>query len=378
MKRKSTYAAKALLTRIAIRRLKRSRETVPLALGMLFSVLLISFFLFFALTVSEGRAALVEGLPHTTFVRSMADGMRMAATILSVATLLTMRTWARLSVEASAPTVSILHSLGAKSTQRWYLLGKELSMQYLPSLLTGMTLGAVSGILIGRTWTGSGTVGADTVLTYVFLWLAILAVSGILLVLCYAIPHIRIKRVTLSATESLRRRGQSVSTESHSYRHSNTYKRQSLLKRLATKSVDFYKARYKSLAVSLAVSVFYPLLALLLIYHLMGASVILDTNPFDTADTTGAVASSVMGLLSVIVMGFLLLTAQGVWSGILLIRTQLEQRRLAGRAYLPMGMTERDFRRVMGLEIRSLLLRCSLYLCLFILIANFCFTQIMG
>ena len=182
--------------------------------------------------------------------------------------------------------------------------------------------------------------------------------------------------MTPSAIERLRRRGRSVSTEVHSYRQSKTYRHQSLLKRLATKSVDFYKARYGSLALSLAVSAFYPLLAILLMYHLMNASVMMDTNPFDLADTADAVAASVTGLLAIIAAGFLLLTAQGVWGGVLLIRTQLEQRKPAGRAYLSMGMTERDFRRVMLLEMRSMLLRSALYLLLFLLIANFCFSQI--
>ena len=374
MKRRHAY--KPLLRRIAIRRLKKSRETVLLALGMLFSVTLVSFFLFFTVTVKGESSALAQGLPHITFVRLVAEGMSVAATLLSLATLLTMRTWARLSMEASAGTVAVLHSMGATASQQRYLLLTELSMQYLPALLTGTTLGAVGGL-----WMSCSLLdGAVDVIAkspaYALLWLAILLVSGGLLVLCYTVPHIRIKGLTPSAAESLRRRGRSVSTEAHGYRQSKTYRRQSLLKRLATKSVDFYKARYGSLALSLAVSVFYPLLAVLLMYHLLGASVMLDTNPFDPSDTADAVAASVMGLLTMIAVGFLLLTVQGVWGGVLLIRTQLEQRKLAGRAYLSMGMTERDLRRVMRLELRSLLLRSSLYLFLFILIANFCFLRI--
>lgn len=374
MKRRHTYMP--LLRRIAVRRLKKSRETVLLALGMLFSVLLVSFFLFFTVTVKGESDALAQGLPHIKFVRSVADGMSVAAALLSVATLMTMRTWAKLSMEASAGTVAVLNSMGATAAQRRYLLLTELSMQYLPSLLVGTTLGGACGLWMGDSLLGGSVDVTANAPAYALLWLAILLVSGGLLVLCYTIPHVRIKGLTPSATESLRRRGRSVSTEVHGYRQSKTYRRQSLLKRLATKSVDFYKARYGSLAVSLAVSVFYPLLAVLLMYHLMGASVILDNNPFDFADTADAVAASVTGLLTVIAVGFLLLTAQGVWGGILLIRAQLEQRKLAGRAYLSMGMTERDFRRVMLLEMRVLLLRSFLYLFLFTLIANFCFLRI--
>ena len=373
---KRRHADRSLLRRIAVRRLKKSRETVLLALGMLFSVLLISFFLFFTVTVKGESNILAQGLPHVKFVRSVADGMSLAATLLSIATLMTMRTWAKLSTEASAGTVAVLHSMGATASQRRYLLLTELSMQYLPSLLIGTTVGAVGGLWMSGSLLGGAVDVTASAPAYALLWLAILLVSGGLLVLCYTLPHIRIKGLSPSATESLRRRGRSVSTEVHSYRQSKTYRHQSLLKRLATKSVDFYKARYGSLSMSLAVSAFYPLLAILLMYHLMDASVMMDTNPFDFADTSDAVAASVTGLLTIIAAGFLLLTAQGVWGGVLLIRTQLEQRKPAGRAYLSMGMTERDFRRVMLLEMRSLLLRSALYLLLFLLIANFCFSQI--
>lgn len=373
---KRSHTDRSLLRRIAVRRLKKSRETVLLALGMLFSVLLVSFFLFFTVTVKGESNILAQGLPHVKFVRSVADGMSLAATLLSIATLMTMRTWAKLSTEASAGTMAVLHSMGATASQRRYLLLTELSMQYLPSLLIGTTVGAVGGLwMSGSLLDGAVDITANAA-GYVLLWLTILLVSGGLLVLCYTLPHIRIKGLTPSAIERLRRRGRSVSTEVHSYRQSKTYRHQSLLKRLATKSVDFYKARYGSLALSLAVSAFYPLLAILLMYHLMNASVMMDTNPFDLADTADAVAASVTGLLAIIAAGFLLLTAQGVWGGVLLIRTQLEQRKPAGRAYLSMGMTERDFRRVMLLEMRSMLLRSALYLLLFLLIANFCFSQI--
>ena len=373
---KHRRTVKSFLRRIAVRRLKKSRETVLLALGMLFSVLLVSFFLFFTDTVKGESNVLAQGLPHIEFVRSVADGMSLAATLLSIATLMTMRTWAKLSTEASAGTMAVLNSMGATASQRRYLLLTELSMQYLPSLLVGTTLGAVGGLWMSVSLLGEAVDTTANITGYVLLWLTILLVSGGLLVLCYTLPNIRIKGLTPSATESLRRRGRVVSTEAHGYRKSKTYQRKSLLKRLATKSVDFYKARYGSMALSLAVSAFYPLLAILLMYHLMDASVMMDTNPFDFADTADAVAASVVGLLTIIAAGFLLLTAQGVWGGVLLVRTQLEQRRSAGRAYLSMGMTERDIRRVMLLELRSLFLRSGLYLLLFLLIANFSFSQI--
>lgn len=378
MKKTKRRRDRLLLRKIASRRLKSSKETVLLAVGMLFSLMLVSFFLFFTMTVKAGTSALAGGLPHSSFVKAVSNGMETAAALLSVATVLSVRTWAGLSRDASAQTVAVLHSMGATSAQQRYLLLTELSMQYLPAMLVGITVGAVGGIGLSLALIGTGVIGGEPfawVLAYILLWLAILLVSGGLLVLCYTLPHLRLRRRTPSATESLRRKGQSVSAETHSYRQSKTYQKQSLLKRLAGKSVDFYKARYTSLALSLSVSGFYPVLALLLIYHLMGASVLMDTNPFDGVDTTEAVAGSVAGLMAVIAVGFLLLTAQGVWGGILLIRAQLAQRRQTGRVYLSMGMTEEDFRRVMRLELGSLLLRSLLYLFLLILIANFFFLR---
>lgn len=374
MKRKNVRKTKSLLRRMAVRRLKNSKETVLLACGMLFSVLLISFFLFFTVTVKGAEMALVQGLPHGTFVRKVADGMHVAAILLSAATLLTMRTWAGLSAEAFAGTTAVLQSIGATASQQRYWLFTLLGIQYFPALLAGVSLGSVCGIGMSRALLGGDVSIAQRVPVYLLLWAAILLVSGGLLVLCYMLPRVQIRKLTPSTAERLRRRGRSVSAEAHGYRNSKTYKQKSLLKRLASKSVDFYKARYGSLAISLAVSVFYPLLAGLLMYHLLGASVVLDTNQFDGVDTASVVMDSVRSLLAVIALGFLLLTVQGLWSGGLLIRTQLEQRKKTGRAYLSMGMTEGDFRRVMLLELKSLLLKGSLYLLFMFLTANFSFS----
>ena len=376
MKRPNKGGFKKILRLIALRRLKASRETVPLALGMLFSLLLLSFFGFFTVTVQGELAALANGLPHVAFVRRVADYLRVAAGLLAVATFLTVRTWAKLSSEASGKTAAILNSLGATSAQRRYVRRVELTAQYGAALLVGTTAGAVGGIAVAQNFLENTVDVREKLPIYVILWITVLTASAGVTALCYTLPQISLRRFAPTATERLRRGGQAVSAEAHGYRSSQTFKRQSLLKRLAAKSVDFYKIRYQSLATSLAVSVFYPLLAGLLIFHLLGETVVADTNPYDGIDTAAAVADSIRGLLGMIAVGFLLLTAQGVWSAILLIRAQIAHRKQVGRAYLAMGMTEREFRRVMLLELRVVLLRGSICLLLLFLIANFLFLRI--
>ena len=376
MKRPNKGGFKKILRLIALRRLKASRETVPLALGMLFSLLLLSFFGFFTVTVQGELAALANGLPHVAFVRRVADYMRVAAGLLAVATFLTVRTWAKLSSEASGKTAAILNSLGTTSAQRRYVRRVELIVQYGAALLVGTTAGAVGGIAVAQNFLENTVDVREKLPIYVILWITVLTASAGVTVLCYTLPQISLRRFAPTATERLRRGGQAVSAEAHGYRSSQTFKRQSLLKRLAAKSVDFYKIRYQSLATSLAVSVFYPLLAGLLIFHLLGETVVADTNPYDGIATAAAVADSIRGLLGMIAVGFLLLTAQGVWSAILLIRAQIAHRKQVGRAYLAMGMTEREFRRVMLLELRVVLLRGSICLLLLFLIANFLFLRI--
>lgn len=376
MKRPNKGGFKKILRLIALRRLKASRETVPLALGMLFSLLLLSFFGFFTVTVQGELATLANGLPHVAFVRRVADYMRVAAGLLAVATFLTVRTWAKLSSEASGKTAAILNSLGATSAQRRYVRRVELTAQYGAALLVGTTAGAVGGIAVAQNFLENTVDVREKLPIYVILWITVLTASAGVTALCYTLPQISLRRFAPTATERLRRGGQAVSAEAHGYRSSQTFRRQSLLKRLAAKSVDFYKIRYQSLATSLAVSVFYPLLAGLLIFHLLGETVVADTNPYDGIDTAAAVADSIRGLLGMIAVGFLLLTAQGVWSAILLIRAQIAHRKQVGRAYLAMGMTEREFRRVMLLELRVVLLRGSICLLLLFLIANFLFLRI--
>ncbi len=369
--------AKSLLRRIAVRRIKKSRETIFLMIGMLLSMLMISFFLFFTVTVMERSTGLSTGLPHRDFINTVTTGLTVAVVLLSVTALLTACTWAGLSEESSAQNMVILHSVGATNAQRRWLMGKELSMLYFPPLLLGTTVGGVLGAMSGIDFVGTA-VGVVEPLPYALLWVAVLIVSGSMIWLCYTIPKLRIKRVTPSVAESLKRKGRAVFVETHGYRQSKTFREQTMLKRLASKSVDFYKARYNRLSISLAISVFYPILAILLFYRLIELPVTVDNNPFDMVGTSQAVMDSVNRLLTMIGMGFLFLTVQGVWGAILLIRTQFEHRKMAGRAYLSMGMTERDFRRIMRLEIRSLCIRSTVYLLFLVLIANFSFEWLIG
>ena len=109
-------------------------------------------------------------------------------------------------------------------------------------------------------------------------------------------------------------------------------------------------------------SALYSLLAILLFRNIGNTDIILDTNPYDGIDTTAAVLAVVDKILVFLGLCFLVLTFVGIMQAVFMARMQFLARRESAHIYLSIGMPETDIKKMIFLEMRSVLLKSFIWL----------------
>ena len=361
------------ITKIALRRIrKNSRRSIFLAAAVLFSMLMISFFVFFEFQTDAVQNPAYKDLPFTAFLGKVRKSMSVTVGIMTVLTFLTVRTYCGMRNEENKKTLAVLTSVGATYVQKRELVSAEIMILYLPPVLVGVCLGMIPGIALGNLFAG----GADTTSCFwiYVLYALVLVAGGMLLIsLCYLIPNISFKR--RSVIQSVRKQNTDASEQRHGYRQSNTFKSQSLLKRLANKSIDYYAKVYNKIALSFASSAMYPILAILLFKNIGNADVVLDTNPFDGTDTSAATLAAFDRILVFLGLCFLILTIVGIIQAVFMARMQFLARKESAHIYLSIGMPEADIGKMIRLEIRSVLLWAFIYFLFLSVSVNACYVM---
>ena len=280
------------ITKITIRRIKRNRsKSIILAVAVLVSMLMISFFVFFELQTLQVQNPAYQGLPFTEFMETVRMSMKVTIVTLVVITLQTVRTYCSVRNEENKEALAVLTSVGATNHQKRKLIATEVSILYLPSILLGVCLGMIPGVSLGNLLAG-GAEAPDSVYFLNAPLALVLVIAGMLLIsLCYLLPSVSFKR--RSIIQIVKKQNTEESEQKHGYRQSNTFRRQALLKQLASKSLDYYGKVYRKLASSFASACLYPIVAVLMFGTIAKADIPLDTNPYDGVDTIAAVVAVV-------------------------------------------------------------------------------------
>ena len=352
------------ITKIALRRIKKnSRKSIFLTIAVLFSMLMISFFIFFQLQSLAVQNPAYKGLPFTEFMNKVRMSMTVTVVTLVIITFLTVRTYCSMRNEENKEALAVLTSVGATNFQKRKLIATEVAILYLPPTLIGVCLGMIPGVSLGNLFAGGAEISASNYFSYVLFALVLVTAGMLLISLCYLLPNISFKR--RSVIQSVKKQNTEASEQRHGYRQSYTFRSQSLLKRLAKKSIDYYGTVYKvynKIALSFASSVMYPLLAILLFWNIGNADIVLDTNPYDGIDTTAAVLAVVDKILVFLGLCFLVLTFVGIMQAVFMARIQFLARKESAHIYLSIGMPETDIQKMIRLEIKSVLFRS--FICL--------------
>lgn len=349
------------ITKITLRKIrKNSRKSIFLTVAVLFSMLMISFFIFFELQTLAAQIPAYKGLPFTEFINKVRMSMSITVVTLVVITFLTVRTYCSMRNEENKEALAVLTSVGATNFQKRKLIATEVVILYLPPTLIGVCLGMIPGVLLGNLFAGGSEIATSSYFSYA-LFALVLVIAGMLLIsLCYLIPNISFKRK--SVIQSVKRQNTKAEKQRHGYRQSYTFRSQSLLKRLAKKSIDYYGTVYNKIALSFASSAMYPLLAVLLFWSIGNTEIVLDINPYDEIDTTAAVLAVVDKFLVFLGLCFSVLTFVGIIQAVFMARMQILSRKESAHIYLSIGMPETDIKKMIRLEIRSVLLRAFFYL----------------
>ena len=234
----------------------------------------------------------------------------------------------------------------------------------------------IPGVSLGNLFAGGSEIATSSYLSYV-LFALVLVIAGMLLIsLCYLLPNISFKR--RSVIQSVKKQNTEASEQRHGYRQSYTFRSQSLLKCLAKKSIDYYGTVYNKIALSFASAAMYPLLAILLFWNIGNADIVLDTNPYDGIDTTAAVLAVVDKILVFLGLCFLVLIVVGIMQAVFMARMQFLVRKESANIYLSIGMPEPDIKKMILLEMRSVLLKSIVWILISGFVVSACFEMFVG
>ncbi len=363
------------ITKIALRRLKNNiTKSIYLVIAIFLSMTIISLFVFFQLQTTTVKNPSYAGLPFGEFMGKLRLAMNITIAFLVAITFITIRIHCGMRNEDNLQTLAVLTSVGASGSQKRKLLIADILLLYLPPIILGTIIGIVPGIKIGNSFVGVSETLSTSPIQYIIVAALVIASAFFLVLLCNYLPSFRIKR--RSVIQSVKKQNLKASEERHGYRESQTYRSQTLLKRLAKKSIDYYSQTYNRIAISFATAALYPILSVMLFWCIGKADVVIDNNPYDGIDTSTAVLAVIDKLLVFLGVSFLVLTCMGIMQALIMSRIQIAARRNSTRTYLSIGMPGEDINKMIHLELRSVIFKVVTILIFSIMIIGACYSAI--
>lgn len=360
------------ITKIALRRIKNNLyKNLFLVLAVFFSMMMISFFVFFELQMLVTQNPAYQGLPFTEFMDKVRTCMNITIVFLILITFITIRIHCSLKSEENTQIIAVLTSIGATGAQKRKLIFMDIVLLYLPATLLGILAGIIPGIKTGDLFHGVTEATAQAYLLYTSTAIVLAILSVVMIALCNYLPSIQIKRK--SVIQAVRKQNVKAAEQKHGYRRSQTYRSQALLKRLAKKSIDYYSKNYNGIAWAFAAAALYPVLGVLLLWNIGNSEVIIDANPHDGFDTSASVLAVVDNMLLFLAVCFLILTIVGLIQAIITARIQAAARRNSACAYLSVGMVRSDVNRMIRYEFISVACRSAVVLIFGVLLIDACF-----
>jgi len=357
-----TFVSKLRLTlKLSLARLRfHFKKSLLQQASVAVLLLSVGFFLAFSLGLDDFRENVPEyGLPDLgdsalavgeygvgDFLDEVVSYMGVAILLLIPLSLITFYCLSRLRSEESKSFYSRLESIGASGYRRTAVFFTETLLTFLLPIIIGSGV----GILLGkRTANGFAEMMASDYIPEVnepLIWLAISFV-GFLTVFVFSYSA-HFSRGTL--IERLKKHNRREVGERHGYRESFTFRHMPIEKRIAKKSLDYYRKSYSRIATVFAVTFYYPMLAFLFFYTFESINVVADANPFDGIDTDGLVFAVMSGVGIFCVGIFSVLFLLGILQLVSMLRTQNKIREESLSVYKTVGMTDEGVKRVIRQE----------------------------
>ena len=357
---------------IGFKRVKKNfRSTAFSTFSILISAFIISFFTVIISVFSKLGDRLSKDLSGVTssdringilsvseFTRQIFQYLTVALIAIIVITVFTIYVYLCLRADENKKFYATLESIGATAKQRTVVMIAEISTLYLFPILIGLTLGAVFGNLLSSAL--SKAIYPDfsseehSLITASLIFLAFVLLLALFVMLTNA-------KKRKSTIESLRLYNRDEADKSHGYRNSNTFRSMCIEKRIAKKSVEYYKRSYRRISIMISGAGSYLALAFAFFTTLSRIRVALDDNPYDNIDTTALSTHIVTVLtyltpLSLIIL-FLLASGQIV----MMIKAQNKVRSASMHSYRSVGMTEAGVKKVLKYEYGTVVFHALIY-----------------
>ena len=298
----------------------------------------------------------VEGFVSELFTTFFA-----VAVMLAIMALLSIWVNCRMRSDDDTRFYSVLASLGATAHQRCAVRSIELIALYAVPVFLASVLAAPAAyfMAISMTQLFDGEFEFTVSAGGVSLFLAILGIAFVLI--ASGAPAFR-KRG--SVIESVRRHNYEEADTNHGYRRSHTFRSMSVERRISRKNADYHKKSYRRISIMIAECAMYPLIALLFFYTLSDARIVVDSNPFDSVDTSESAIGLITGMTALCGVCFLLMLICAIAQTVVLVRLHARMRRDTLRIYRSVGMSDRSIALVIRYEHSGIAIRAIAFVIL--------------
>lgn len=370
-----------MTVRLGFKRVKRNLgKTAFSSFSVLVSSFVIALFSILILVLSEveerfsGELSGVTSSDKFNNILSLSEFTEQIFRYLTVAlfavvilTLFSIYVFIQLRAEENKKFYATLESIGATHQQRRTVMLTELCILYLCPALVGSIIGAVIGKMISI---NVAKVIYTDFKSNVSTAVVVLVLYAIFALLSIAVVFLTDIKKQKSAIESLKLYNKDEADKSHSYRNSNTFRSMPIEKRVAKKSVEYYKRSYRRISVVISGCTSYLVLAIIFLVKFSRTRVAVDDNPYDNIDTSAFSTYLVNHLMLLTTLSLFLLFLLSVGQIIMMIKAQNAVRRGSMLSYKSVGMTDAGTKRVLRYEYSTVIYNSLIYtIFLFIAVA---------
>lgn len=306
--------------------------------------------------VSDGGVADSGSVTLSAFVSDVLGYLSFALVAVAAVSFFAVYVSVRLNSESSEKFNAVLASLGATRAQRAAAFLTETGVNYFLPIIAGAALGVIPGRLFAESLIRLFEPNFASEVPVFLLNLGVI-IALLLTTLAFSL----IGRGRGSLTERLKRLNKKEAEATHSYRNSNTFRSMKIEKRVAKKTVEYYKPAYRRISIMIAGAVLYLVIAVAFYYAFGSVSVVIDSNPYDDQDTSAFALKIIGSLVLFCTLSLLVLCALGVIQIVLMIKAQNELRRDTMFCYKSVGMTDNGIKKTLSYEYRAVIFNALLY-----------------
>lgn len=366
------------LVKVALARIRRNfKNSILQSAAVFISMLVISFFVCFVLSVQsfkmENPSFGIESvngeigltvISLRKFFERIIVGISFMAAAIAFLSFFSIFIYARMRLEEDKQFFATLTSIGATNFQKRVISLVEALISYGLPVVAGSFLGVIPSGAFSEMIAATVVDGYRAPAVNLLLPAALSLFGIVLLLVITRVPGVGRKK---SVIQSVKSHNEREADESHNYRKSYTFRRMPVEKRLAKKSVEYYKSTYRRITFMVICCVMYPVLGLCF-FALLSQTSVTDYTPNSGINVVELIEIFSAKIAVFGFVAFILLGVFGTLQMLYTIRVHSRIRSDAFQSYKSIGMTDISIKKMQKYEYGTVVFNAVIYL-LFILSA---------